>query len=61
MSGEGGEDLLRILSRITKYLLPPITRDVAMRSAITEEQSISRAQYLDLVYSQFGMLYDLIP
>ena len=45
----------------TKYLLPPITRDVAMGSAITEEQAIIRAQYLDLVYSQSGTLYDLIP
>ena len=32
-----------------------------MGSAITEEQDISRAQYLDLVYSQSGTLYDLIP
>ena len=45
----------------TKSLLPPITRDVAMGGAVTEYQAISRAQYLDLVYSQFGTLYDLIP
>ena len=32
-----------------------------MGGAITEEQAISRAQYLDLVYSQSGTLYDLIP
>ena len=32
-----------------------------MDSVVTEEQDISRAQYLDLVYSQFGTLYDLIP
>ena len=32
-----------------------------MGSAVTEEQAISRAQYLDLVYSQSGMLYELIP
>ena len=38
----------------TKSLLPPIARDVAMGDAVTEEQSISQAQYLDLVYSQFG-------
>ena len=42
-------------------MLPPIAQDVAMGSAITEEQSISRAEYLDLVYSQSGTLYDLIP
>ena len=32
-----------------------------MGGAVTEEQAISRAQYIDLVYSQFGTLYDLIP
>ena len=32
-----------------------------MGGAVTEEKAISRAQYLDLVYSQSGTLYDLIP
>ena len=32
-----------------------------MGSSITEKKSISRAQYLDLVYSQSETLYDLIP
>ena len=32
-----------------------------MGGDVTEDQEISRAQYLDLVYSQFGTLYDLIP
>ena len=31
-----------------------------MCSAVTEEQAISRAQYLELVSSQSGTLYDLI-
>ena len=31
----------------TKSLLPPMARDVAMGGAITEEQVIARAQYLD--------------
>ena len=44
----------------TKSLLPPISRDVAMGGAVTEEQAISRAHYLDLVYSQSGTLYDLL-
>ena len=35
----------------TKSLLPPIAQDVAMSGIITEERAISRAQYLDLVYS----------
>jgi len=45
----------------TKSLLSPIARDVAMGGAVTKEQAITRAQYLDLVYSQLGTLYDPIP
>ena len=32
-----------------------------MGVVVTKEQAIRRAQYLDLVYSQYGTLYDLIP
>jgi hypothetical protein len=32
-----------------------------MGGVVTEEQAIIRAQYLDLVYSQMGTLYDLLP
>jgi hypothetical protein len=32
-----------------------------MGGVVTEEQAISRAQYLDLVYSQTRTLYDLLP
>ena len=32
-----------------------------MGSFVTEEQAIIQAQYLHLVYSQYGTLYDLIP
>ena len=46
---------------ITKYLFPPIARDVSMGGVVIEEKAISRTQYLDLVYSQFETLYDLIP
>ena len=42
-------------------MLPLIARDVAMGDVVTEVQDISRAQYLDLAYSQSGTLYDLIP
>ena len=45
----------------TKSLLPPISQDVAMGGVVTKEQAISRAQYLELVYSQSRTLYDLIP
>jgi hypothetical protein len=45
----------------TKSLLPKIARDVSMGGVVTEEEAIARAQYLDLVYSQSGTLYELIP
>jgi hypothetical protein len=32
-----------------------------MGGVVTEEEDIARDQYLDLVYSQFGTLYKLIP
>ena len=32
-----------------------------MGGFVTKEKAISWAQYLDLVYSQFGTLYDQIP
>jgi hypothetical protein len=38
-----------------------IGKDIAMGGVVTEEQAISRAQYLDLVYSQTGTLYDFLP
>jgi hypothetical protein len=44
----------------TKSLFPCIARDVTMGGEVTEEQSISHAQYLELVYSQSSTLYDLI-
>lgn len=43
-----------------KSLLPVITEDVAKGGVITEDQVISRAQYLDLVYTQSGTLYEKI-
>jgi hypothetical protein len=45
----------------TKSLLPQIARDAAMGGVVIEEEAIARAQYLDLVYSQSGNLYELIP
>jgi hypothetical protein len=45
----------------TKSLLLQIARDVSMGGVVTEEEAIARAQYLDLVYSQSGTLYELIP
>jgi hypothetical protein len=38
-----------------------IAHDISMGGVVIEEQAIYRAQYLDLVYSQMGTLYDLLP
>jgi hypothetical protein len=38
-----------------------IGKDIAMGGVVIEEQAISLAQYLDLVYSQMGTLYDFLP
>ena len=43
-----------------KSLLPSITEDVAKGGVITKEQVIAHDQYLDLIYTQFGMLYEKI-
>jgi hypothetical protein len=45
----------------TKSFVNEIGKDIAMGGVVTEEQAISRAQYLDLVYSQTGTLYNLLP
>jgi hypothetical protein len=45
----------------TKSFVNDIGRDIAMGGVVIEEQAISRAQYLDLVYLQTGTLYDLLP
>jgi hypothetical protein len=45
----------------TKSFVNDISKDISMGGIVTEEQSISRAQYIDLVYSQTGTLYDLLP
>ena len=44
-----------------KSLLPHISKDIGLSGAVTKYQCICRAQHLDLIYSQFGTLYDLLP
>ena len=50
-----------LADRFTKSLLPKISCDVAMSGAVTGEDVIRRAQHLNLIYSQSGTLYDIIP
>jgi hypothetical protein len=43
---------------VHEIIVNDIAHDIAMGGVVTEEQVIIRAQYLDLVYSQMGTLYD---
>ena len=36
-------------------------KNVSTSGVTTEEQSIFRDQHLDLIYAQFGLLYDIFP
>jgi hypothetical protein len=45
----------------TKSFVNDIGRDIDMGGVVMEEQAISRAQYLNLIYSQMSTLYDLLP
>ena len=40
--------------------MSPISPDMAMGGSVTEEHAISWSQYLDLYYSQFRTLYNII-
>ena len=44
-----------------KSLLPSITEDVEKGGIVIEEKVITCAQYLDLIYTQSGTLYEKIP
>ena len=43
-----------------KSLLPLFAQDVVMGVVTTEEEAIAHTQYLNLVYSQLGVLYDIL-
>lgn len=45
----------------TTSFVNKIGQDIVMGACVTEEQAIARAQYLDLIYSQSDMLYDILP
>ena len=44
----------------TTSFVNKIAQDIDMGACVTKEQAIARAQYLDLVYSQSGTLYDIL-
>jgi hypothetical protein len=49
-----------LLEWFLKSLQPPISKDVATSGVTTEEEAIFKAQQLDLIYTQSGMLYHIL-
>ena len=50
-----------LLEWFLKSLLPYIAKDASTSGVQNEEQAIFRAQELDLIYAQSGLLYEIIP
>ena len=50
-----------LLEWFHKLLLPYIVKDVSTSGVQNEEQAIFRVQEMDLIYAQFGLLYEIIP
>ena len=46
---------------LTIYLIPPITKYIAMNEVIFEECAIYHNQHLHFIYSQSSTLYGIIP
>jgi hypothetical protein len=49
-----------MLGWFLKSLLPYISKDVSKYRVTSEEESIFKYQQLDIIYAQFGMLYEII-
>ena len=50
-----------LLEWFLKYLLPYISKDVSTSGVTTKEEAILRAEQMDLIYAQSGILYEIIP
>ena len=50
-----------LLEWFLKSLFPYIYKEVSTLRVTTEEEAILRAQQLDLIYAQSGILYEIIP
>jgi hypothetical protein len=50
-----------LMEWFTKSLLPPITKDATMAWEDFKDQAILHARHLDMISSQSGTLYDIIP
>ena len=43
-----------------KCIIPYISKDVSTSGVTTKEEAILKAQHIDLIYAQAGILYDII-
>jgi hypothetical protein len=50
-----------LVERFTKSFVNKICHDISMGGVVIEEEAISCAQHLDLIYSQTHTLCDLLP
>jgi hypothetical protein len=50
-----------LLEWFLKSLVPQLSKDVVTSLVFSEEDSIMRAQQLELIYSQSGLLYEIFP
>jgi hypothetical protein len=50
-----------LLEWFLKSLFPQLSKDVTTSGVFSEEDAIMRAQQLELIYSQSGLLYEILP
>jgi hypothetical protein len=50
-----------LLEWFLKSLVPQLSKDVTTSGVFSEEDAIMRAQQLELIYSQSGLLYEILP
>jgi hypothetical protein len=50
-----------LLEWFLKSLVPQLSKDVATSGVFSEEEAIMRAQQFELIYSQSGLLYQILP
>jgi hypothetical protein len=50
-----------LLEWFLKYLVPQLSKEVTALGLFSEENAITRAQQLELIYSQYSLLYEVLP
>jgi hypothetical protein len=50
-----------MLDWFLKSLFPQLSKDIATSGVFSEECAIMRAQQFELIYSQSGLLYNILP